>query len=186
LISVIVPHLNQPDSLENCLRSLSQQDFPSSKFEVIVVDNGSTCSPEATVARYPGTCLIHELIPGPGPARNFGVENARGEYLAFIDADCRAGPNWLSAIERTLCSVPDGIILGGDVRIWRDNNETFTAIEAYECVFAYRFKLYIEKQGYCGTGNMAMRRSDFAKVGPFAGIQFAEDVDWVNVQGSVD
>jgi GT2 family glycosyltransferase len=118
------------------------------------------------------------LQPGPGQARNCGVQHARGEFLAFIDADCRADPNWLSTICRALRSAPEGTVLGGDVRIWRANRETFTAIEAYESVFSYRFKLYIEHHGYCGTGNMALHRTDFEKVGPFAGIQFAEDVEW--------
>jgi glycosyltransferase involved in cell wall biosynthesis len=178
LVSIVIPHLNQPDSLDVCLSTLDEQTFPRSQFEVIVVDNGSTFSPEAIIARYPGTRLLREPQPGPGPARNLGARHATGKYLAFIDADCRAHPNWLSAIARSLSSAPDGTILGGDVQIWRSNNETYTPLEAYECVFAYRFKLYIEKHGYCGTGNMAMRRSDFARVGPFAGIQIAEDVEW--------
>ena len=72
---------------------------------------------------------------------------------------------------------PESSILGGDVRIWRDGN-TFTAIEAYESVFAFRFKLYIEQHGFSGTGNLAIKRSDFAKVGPFVGINFAEDMEW--------
>ena len=53
-----------------------------------------------------------------------------------------------------------------------------TAIEAYESVFAYRFKLYIEQHGFSGTGNLVVRRSDFLKIGPFRGIDVAEDIDW--------
>jgi GT2 family glycosyltransferase len=45
-------------------------------------------------------------------------------------------------------------------------------------VFAYRFKLYIERHGYSGTGNLVVRRTDFEKIGPFGGIQVAEDMDW--------
>jgi GT2 family glycosyltransferase len=69
-------------------------------------------------------------------------------------------------------------VLGGDVRIWRPDAGRVDAIEAYESVFAYRFKLYIEKHGYSGTGNLAMQRRDFVSVGPFAGIEIAEDMDW--------
>ena len=75
-------------------------------------------------------------------------------------------------------SSQEGTILGGDVRIWRDDRKAFSAIEAYEGVFAYRFKFYIEQQGFSGTGNLVMRRTSFEKVGPFAGIDFAEDIDW--------
>jgi GT2 family glycosyltransferase len=45
-------------------------------------------------------------------------------------------------------------------------------------VFAYRFQLYIEKHGFSGTGNLAVRRQDFHEIGPFKGIQYAEDIEW--------
>jgi glycosyltransferase involved in cell wall biosynthesis len=178
LFSVVIPHLNQADSLDICLSSLDRQTLNRSRFEVIVVDNGSSPSPDYVVARHPNTTLLHELQPGPGPARNRGVRHSVGEFIAFIDADCRAHPDWLSSICRALECAPKGTILGGDVQIWRANAEKYTAIEAYESVFSYPFKAFIEQHGFCGTGNMALRRNDFDKVGPFGGIQFAEDVEW--------
>lgn len=176
LVSVIIPHFNQPDYLEQCLRSLEAQTLERSAFEVIVVDNGSAQTPEMVIRGHPGTRLLVEPKPGPGPARNCGALAAAGDILCFIDADCRARSDWLLNIisafkdERT--------ILGGDVQIWRDDKSRFTPLEAYESVFAYRFKLYIEKHGFSGTGNLAVRRADFLEVGPFAGIAVAEDVEW--------
>ena len=73
---------------------------------------------------------------------------------------------------------PKSPILGGDVQIWREAKTKITALEAYEAIFAYRFQLYIERHGFSGTGNLIVRRSDFEKIGPFAGIQVAEDMDW--------
>jgi glycosyltransferase involved in cell wall biosynthesis len=178
MISVIIPHLNQPDGLEACLCSLGAQSLDADLFEVIVVDNGSPVSPAEVVARHPGTRLLREARPGPGPARNTGVASATGEVFAFIDADCRAHADWLLTAMQTLRSYPAGTILGGDVRIWRNGSKGLTAIEAYESVFAYRFKLYIEQHGFSGTGNLAMFRADFETIGPFAGIQVAEDVEW--------
>ena len=158
LISVIIPHLNQPDGLEVCLGSLHSQTLERSAFEVIVVDNGSTSLPRAVVERYPGTLLLQELKPGPGPARNRGAEAASADIFAFTDSDCRAHPDWLDCALRTLQGAPQRTILGGDVRIWREPNTEITALEAYESVFAYRFKLYIEQLGFCGTGNLIVRR----------------------------
>ncbi len=178
LISVIIPHLNQAEELENCLASLDAQRLERTLFEILVVDNGSTSPPNAVVGRHTGARLLHEKQPGPGPARNTGIQHATGEVLALIDADCRAHPDWLRKALQALQSSPDGTILGGDVRIWRDDAKAFTAIEAYESVFAYRFKLYIEQHGFSGTGNLVVRRADFEKVGPFAGIDLAEDMDW--------
>lgn len=178
VISVVVPHLNQPAALEACLRSLDDQSLPRGLFEVIVVDNGSVCIPKDIVASHPGTCLLRESRSGPGPARNRGVLCATGDVLAFIDADCRAHRDWLRNALENIRSLPEGTILGGDVRIWRDGRDGFTAIEAYEEIFGYRFKLFIERHGYSGTGNLVVRRTDFDTVGPFAGIEFAEDVEW--------
>lgn len=178
MISVIIPHLNQPDALEVCLSSLDGQVLRRDLFEVIVVDNGSAALPTDVVARHSGARLLHETAPGPGPARNAGVASARGEILAFIDADCRAHPDWLNSISQALSLSPPGTVLGGDVRIWHAGDAGVDAIAAYESVFAYRFRLYIERHGYSGTGNMALLRRDFDRVGPFAGIDVAEDMEW--------
>src|SRR6202171_6166504 len=178
LISVIIPHLNQPDGLEACLGSLYSQTLERSGFEVIVVDNGSTSLPRAVVERYPGTLLLQEWEPGPGPARNRGAEAASADIFAFTDSDCRAHPDWLNQALRTLQGAPQRTILGGDVQIWREPNTAITALEAYESVFAYRFKLYIEQHGFSGTGNLVMFREHFETIGPFAGIDVAEDMEW--------
>lgn len=178
LISVIIPHLNHSDALAACLSSLAAQSLGSEKFEVIVVDNGSIKLPNRVVEQFPGTILLQELRPGPGLARNRGIEAAKTDILAFIDADCRAHPDWLRSALHALTSTEESIILGGDVQIWHQTPGLTDALEAYESVFAYRFKLYIEQYGFSGTGNLVMRRTDFDKVGPFGGIEIAEDIDW--------
>jgi glycosyltransferase involved in cell wall biosynthesis len=178
LVSVVVAHLNQPDMLHECLSSLDAQTLERVKFEVIVVDNGSTLPPTAVIAAHRGTRLLEEREPGPGIARNRGVQAATGKVFAFIDADCRAHPDWLKVALATIDGSGDHTILGGDVQIWRGQSGRYSATEAYESVFAYRFKLYIERHGFSGTGNLVARRSDFERVGPFAGIDVAEDMDW--------
>lgn len=177
-ISVIVPHLNQPQALAACLARLADQSIDPARYEVVVVDNGSAHLPHEALAACANARIISEPAPGPGPARNAGVRAANGRMLAFIDADCRAARDWLAVIVRELRAAPDTTILGGDVRIWRDIQSRYTAIEAYESVFAYRSKLYIEKHGYCPTGNLAFKRRTFDAIGPFAGIEIAEDMDW--------
>jgi glycosyltransferase involved in cell wall biosynthesis len=178
LFSVIIPHLNQPEALAACLDSLQSQTIDRAAFEVIVVDNGSTAPPRAVIERHPGTLLLQEDKPGPGHARNRGVEAARGEILAFTDADCRAHPDWLTYARSAIEAAPPRTILGGDVQIWHEPHTPVTAVEAYESVFAYRFKLYIEQHGFCGTGNLVARRQDFDQIGPFRGIEVAEDIQW--------
>ena len=177
-ISVIIPHFNQPDFLRRCLESLAVQEGEVPSHEIIVVDNGSREMPEAVVAAFDGVRLLREMTPGPGPARNAGVAAAHAPILAFIDADCRADPGWLARIAGYFAANPDHGILGGDVYIAREDPERITMLEAYESVYAYRMKEYIARQGFTGTGNLGVRASVMARVGPFGGKEIAEDRDW--------
>jgi glycosyltransferase involved in cell wall biosynthesis len=178
LISVVIPHLNQPDHLRVCLDSLARQTFDMSRVEIIVVDNGSRELPAGTCSAFNGVCLVEELTPGPGPARNLGVKVSSGEILAFIDADCTADPDWLAVIAAALTGTSRAKVIGGDVRIARRDPQRATMIEAYESIYAYRQEEYITRDRYSGTGNLAMRREIYDAVGPFCGIERAEDRDW--------
>ena len=122
--------------------------------------------------------LLEEPKPGPGLARNRGVEAASGDiFCGFMDADCRAHPDWLQ-VASEIIHEPERVILGGDVQIWRDDQTRFSSLEAYESLFAYMQQRYIEKNGFSGSGNLVVRRSDFMSVGPVKGIEVAEDMDW--------
>lgn len=176
LITVVIPHLNQPAGLEKCLDSLHRQEGSEASVEIIVVDNGSKTLPSQICSRWPDVRLLSETTPGPGPARNRGIENAKAEIVAFIDADCTAAPGWIAAIE-TAFSDPATLVIGGDVRVPYAEGRPPTALEAYERIYAYRNREYVAS-GYSGTGNLAMRRRVFETVGPFGGIEIAEDKDW--------
>jgi glycosyltransferase involved in cell wall biosynthesis len=176
-ISVIVPYLNQPEYLGNCLQALGRQNFDLKQVEIIVVDNGSKELPSEICERFANVRLAWEETPGPGPARNKGISISRAPILAFIDADCIAAENWLQAVARAFDD-PQTQVIGGDVRIALIDPDRITMLEAYECIYAYRQQMYIDRLGFSGTGNLAMRRSVFEKVGPFAGIGVAEDREW--------
>jgi glycosyltransferase involved in cell wall biosynthesis len=179
LVSVIIPHLNQAAELQTCLKVLNEQTLAKNLYEVIVVDNGSDEPVRLDRHEHPNVQILVERSRGPGPARNRGVEVAKGDILAFVDADCRADPNWLRNGLRALSLSPKGTILGGRVVIWHDPTEsTLTGVEAYERIFAYRQRQYIRRKGFSGTGNLVVRRADFQSIGAFAGIDIAEDIDW--------
>jgi len=177
-VSVIVPHLNQPELLGILLESLFAQDLDMARAEVIVVDNGSRALPEAVVAGFPGVLLAEEATPGAGPARNRGVALSRAPILAFIDSDCRVDRAWLATILGHFAADPGLDILGGDIRLFPEDPANPTAAEAFECVYAFPQTLYIFKKGYSVTANMATRRRVFDAVGPFGGIEISEDLDW--------
>jgi glycosyltransferase involved in cell wall biosynthesis len=106
LVSVIVPTLNRAGLLAGCLGSLAGQNFPSSAFEVLVVDNGSTDGTAALseqAMRRSGIANLRYLLePEPGllSGRHRGAIEAKGELLVFVDDDIEAAPGWLSALAR--------------------------------------------------------------------------------------
>lgn len=177
-VSVIVPHLNTPEALRRCLRSVVDQQLDNGLAQVIVVDNGSSMPLAPIAAEFPQVGFLAEPVPGPGPARNRGVAAAAAPVLAFIDADCRAAPGWLQAAVSAIEADPQHAIVGGDIRIDFVAENRLTGIEAYEAVFGFRQKLYIERKNFSVTANLAMAAPIHAIVGPFAGIECAEDLDW--------
>lgn len=176
LISVIIPHYNQHEHLRTCLDALHRQKNHGADVEIFVVDNGSTRSPQDICSAYPRVRLLFQRTPGPGPGRNLGAEHARGDILAFIDADCHAYENWLSVIE-TAFRNPSMQVIGGDVQVQYAVPGHPTFLEPYERLYGYRNRKYIA-EGYSGTGNLAMRAEVFETVGPFVGLGVAEDREW--------
>jgi cellulose synthase/poly-beta-1,6-N-acetylglucosamine synthase-like glycosyltransferase len=173
---VIIPHRNQPRELRRCLESLQRQTVDRAKVEIIVVDNASRDLPTKLCEQFL-VRLVQEHEPGPGPARNKGVSISSTDILAFTDADCMAIPNWLSTII-DLFQNTDVQIAGGNVRIAYENPAKLTMFEAFESIYAFRQEEYIGRLGFSVTANMAVRRSVFNAVGPFKGIEIAEDRDW--------
>ena len=175
LISVIIPHYNDLANLERCVRRLAAQTLPRSQFEIVVADNNSRCGIEE-VERVCGDLarVVPAPIQGAGAARNAAVEASRGRILAFIDSDCRPTPTWL---ERGMAALKGAEIVGGQVEVDYEDPAHPTAVEAFEKVFAFNFKRYIEEVGFSGTGNMFVPREIFDRVGGFRG-GVSEDVDW--------
>jgi len=85
LISVIITTRNEEENLGFCLESIKKQTFPSSKVEVIVVDNNSTDKTKQIAKKY--TPKIYNQGPERSAQRNFGAQKARGKWLLFLDAD---------------------------------------------------------------------------------------------------
>lgn len=176
-ISVIVPHLNQPAALARLLDSLDAQRPGNVPFEVIVADNGSRCPLPAKIADREGLRVVVEHTPGPGPARNAGVRAATGAILAFTDCDCIADPGWIAAIARHFAEATAAPVIGGEVVIAVRGTRS-DAIEAFEAIYGYRQQMYITRDRYAATCNLAMRRAAFDAVGGFGGLDIAEDRDW--------
>lgn len=176
-ISVIIPHLNTPDLLAISLTSVFAQTLDHGIFEVIVVDNGSALPLQPVVAAFPAVRFLTEPAPGPGLARNTGIAAARSTLIACIDADCIAESGWLQAAVDALDADP-AHPAGGDIQVAARNPTRFTGIEAYEAVFGFRQRLYIDIKHFSVTANLAMTKALHITVGGFGDISIAEDLDW--------
>src|SRR5690349_15888802 len=95
LVSVIIPLYNKAPYLRRALESIASQTFAD--FEAIVVDDGSTDGSERIAAEFadPRFRVLRQPNRGPGSARNLGIAEARGELLAFLDADDEWLPDFL-------------------------------------------------------------------------------------------
>ena len=102
-LSIIVPFYNVESYIENCVRSLYNQDIPIDEYEVICVDDCSLDSSRSIIENlqkeYQSLKLVcHERNKKLGAARNTGLKVARGKYIWFVDSDDFIYPNILSSL----------------------------------------------------------------------------------------
>lgn len=84
-LSIIIPAYNAEAYLPQCLDSILAQEHQGC--EVIVVDDGSTDGTAALLEHYPDVKVVHQANRGMSTARNRGLDEARGEYILFVDSD---------------------------------------------------------------------------------------------------
>jgi len=171
-VAIIIPHYNDVVRLERCLVALGANDLAGC--EILVVDNGSTQPMDDVQASFPDIHFVTEPEKGAAAARNRGVAETTAPLLMFIDADCVAAPDWV-ATGRAVAGKAD--LIGGRVEVFDETPPPRSGAEAFEAVFAFDFRHYIEVQGFSGTGNLITRRDVFEDVGPFRG-GVSEDRDW--------
>src|ERR687890_856397 len=95
LVSVVIPCYNQAHFLGEAIESVLAQSYP--RFEIIVVDDGSTDDTSKVAARHPGGRYVYQNNQGVSAARNSGLARSEGEYVVFLDADDRLLPEALVA-----------------------------------------------------------------------------------------
>ena len=98
-VSVVVCCYNGGSTLEECLQSLTQLNYPD--YEVILVDDGSTDNTADIAKQFPHVQYAYQTNQGLSVARNLGAERARGDIIAYTDADCVADCDWLLHLAHT-------------------------------------------------------------------------------------
>lgn len=93
-VSIVIPTKNNEDIIDKCLSSIQNIDYPKDKMEVIIVD-GHSSDNTVEIAEKFGARIIYENVGTRGGACNIGVRSAKGEFIAFTDADCVVPKDWL-------------------------------------------------------------------------------------------
>ncbi len=115
--SVVIPTYNRCDYLAATLDSIRSQTFRA--FEVIVVDNESDDGTAEMIRERPEEIhYVRERNPGPGPARNIGIREAKGEYIAFLDSDDLWFPWTLETYAQVIKQTDSPAFLSGRPRIF--------------------------------------------------------------------
>ena len=175
-IAVIIPARDAERVLPATLAALEGQGA----HEVVVVDNASRDA-TAAVALAAGARVVHEPRPSRPRARNTGAAAAgRAEALVFLDADCVPDPGWLGAMAACL---DEADVAGGRVVVEGGPS----APERFDVAWRVRQEATIAEQGWAGSGNLAVRRAAFERLGGFdeSFRHAAEDVDLCLRAGAV-
>ena len=120
LISVVMPTFNRRDALEVVLPALARQSYPSEKFEIILVDSGSSDGTAGLIKELALSNLrffVMDENRGRSGARNRGIQEARGDYVLFTDADIIADENLLASHAEFQRTFPSSAAVGCEVQV---------------------------------------------------------------------
>lgn len=149
-------------------------------YEVIVVDNASDANEgiPAMVAEFPFAVYACERVPGAYAARNLGLRMAKGDILAFTDADCIPTADWLEKGVAHLTRIDNCGLVAGRINLFFRGDEA-NAVELYESITAFpQQRLLCQQQG-AATANVFTLKSVVDEVGSFnASLLSQGDLEW--------
>ena len=162
-ISVIVPVHNRADLLAKCLDSIYSQKHSS--FETLVIDDGSTVDLKPVVKKYPIRYFRLKENRGPAFARNFGVTQARGNIVIFIDSDVIANNDILERIKKAFDTNKGIAAVQGNYTITPYYNDFFSNFR--NITWYYYFSILKGYSNSIATFCTAIRKDIFLASGGF-------------------
>lgn len=162
-ISLIVPAYNEEKYIGNCLSSIEK--YGKDLFEVIVINNASTDNTSKVVENFPNVRLINETKKGLPFARNRGLSEAKGDIVAFVDADTMIKKGWVDRIKKEFEKDEKLAYISGPY-VYYDFSLILKLLTWFVYIFiAYPSYIFV---GYMATmGNFAARKSFMNNVGGF-------------------
>ena len=180
LFSVVVPTYNHAQFLGKALESVLTQDCQD--FEIVVVDDGSTDATPQVLASFADKIrIVHQENQGPGAARNLGVKNSTGEYIAFLDSDDFWFPWTLATYAQIIKEKNRPTLIAGTLVYFHQETEVNGLVLKPLALENFPDYLAASRRGlYCGTNRMVVRRAAIIEAGGFAKGKFnGEDHDLV-------
>lgn len=169
VFSIIIPTFNRPDALFTCLEHVARLGYPTSGFEVIVVDDGSDFCLDGVVKVWKNRLnltVLRQENSGPATARNTGARHARGTYLAFVDDDCMPDKTWLTRLEARLKKNPDALVGGKTVNTLTSNLFAQASQQIVTFLYGY-FQTCQSIMPFFTANNMVVPARKFRDMGGF-------------------
>lgn len=169
MFSIIVPVYNKLPHLERSIDSVLNQTFTD--FELILIDDASTDGSSDKIKSLTDSRIkcLSRTIPGPGgyAARNLGIQNARHEWICFLDADDAWHPDFLTEVHAaiSLQAHADFITVGWEKSENQPNVKRTLSQTASFCAFT--LKDYLLNHTFVWTGAVTVRKELIQKVGMF-------------------
>ena len=179
--SVVIPTFNRAPLLAAALESVFAQEFPAR--EVIVIDDGSTDGTLESLARFGArVTVLRQANRGPAAARNAGLAQARGEYVAFLDSDDLWFP-WTLATYRRAIEAHGGPAMVSGSQVDFEHDAPAVAAAEYRATAFADYLATASRNVWIGTCGVAIKTSALRAVGGFADHAFnAEDSDlWLRL-----
>ncbi len=168
-LDIIVPAYNAEATLEDCMRSILDQDCPW-RFHVILVDDGSTDGTAAIAdgyADHPRVTVLHQPNGGAASARNNGIRHSSALRMMFLDADDRLAPGALNSLLKAGMGDNDADIAEGGY---------FNFKKGYRRAHPHKAGTIQPMEAYGMPWGKVMRRSLFEKAGFPEGYGFEDSV----------
>lgn len=161
-ISVVIPALNEERVIGKCIKAVKNQTLPKEEYEIIVVDNNSK-DKTAEIARNLGATVVsYTQKQGFSAAKQFGTKKAKGEIIAYTDADSIPDKHWLERIKK-LMQNKNLVCVGGTILSSEDTMTNFSFI-IYDLIARAHQLVDIP---LIWSPNMAVRKDAFMKAGGF-------------------
>jgi glycosyltransferase involved in cell wall biosynthesis len=153
-ISIIVPAYNEEKYIGDCLQSITEARTDDIT-EVIVIDNASTDNTAAIAKTFRGVRVVHEPQKGLTKARQRGLLEAKGDFVAYLDADTRMPPAWPFIVVKEFSRKPDMVCLSGPFHYYD--------LPALQKIFAETLWALTAPPTYWLTGFMVLGANFIAK-----------------------